>query len=106
MHGNAMTISHEVKIHILTPRRQAELNEPLCPPPDVSLLSPETDKADAQIHILLPSLMDLRNIVSRLGQMANDVKLSANLVSLQTRMVAEAEDPGGHLRVERRLEKC
>jgi hypothetical protein len=33
-----MSISHEVKIHILTPKRQQELNEPLCPPPDVSLL--------------------------------------------------------------------
>jgi len=77
-----MTISHEVKIHILTPRRQQELNEPLCPPPDVSLLPlHERSRTDDQIHILLPSLMDLRNIVSRLGQMASDVKLSANLVS-------------------------
>jgi HUS1 checkpoint protein len=48
-HGNAMTISHEVKIHILTPKRQQELNEPLCPPPDVSLLLTADGKAGLMV---------------------------------------------------------
>ena len=37
-HDKPVSISHEVKVHILSARRQAELNEPLCPPPDVSQL--------------------------------------------------------------------
>lgn len=32
-----MTITHEVNVHVLSKKRQDELNEPLCPPPDVSL---------------------------------------------------------------------
>jgi hypothetical protein len=34
-----MTISHEVKIHLLSQRRQNEIIEPLCPPPNVCQLS-------------------------------------------------------------------
>lgn len=31
-----MTIMHDINVRVLGPRRQGELNEPLCPPPDVS----------------------------------------------------------------------
>ncbi|KAI9633365.1 checkpoint protein Hus1/Mec3 [Dioszegia hungarica] len=62
--GKPMQITHEINVHVLSPKRQGELNEPLCPPPD--------------IHLVLPNLTDLRNLVSRLGTMADDVKLSAN----------------------------
>ena len=31
-----MSISHEVNVVVLTNKRKDELNEPLCPPPDVS----------------------------------------------------------------------
>lgn len=33
--GHPVHINHEVTVTILSPRRQNELNEPLCPPPDV-----------------------------------------------------------------------
>nr|XP_019006285.1 HUS1 checkpoint protein [Kwoniella mangroviensis CBS 8507]OCF69746.1 HUS1 checkpoint protein [Kwoniella mangroviensis CBS 8507] len=59
-----MSITHEIPVKILSARRQAELNEPLCPQPD--------------IHVVLPNLLELRNIVSRLSHMADDVKVSAN----------------------------
>jgi hypothetical protein len=32
-----MTIAHEVNVRVLSLKRQGELNEPLCPPPDVGL---------------------------------------------------------------------
>ncbi|WWC85520.1 uncharacterized protein L201_000384 [Kwoniella dendrophila CBS 6074] len=60
----AMSITHEIPVKILSPKRQAELNEPLCPQPD--------------IHVVLPNLLELRNIVSRLSHVADDVKVSAN----------------------------
>ncbi|WRT63399.1 uncharacterized protein IL334_000304 [Kwoniella shivajii] len=59
-----MSITHEIPVKILSPKRQAELNEPLCPQPD--------------IHVVLPNLLELRNIVSRLSHVADDVKVSAN----------------------------
>nr|XP_019048408.1 HUS1 checkpoint protein [Kwoniella bestiolae CBS 10118]OCF27338.1 HUS1 checkpoint protein [Kwoniella bestiolae CBS 10118] len=59
-----MSITHEIPVKILSPKRQAELNEPLCPQPD--------------IHVVLPNLLELRNIVSRLSHLADDVKVSAN----------------------------
>ncbi|ORX34922.1 checkpoint protein Hus1/Mec3 [Kockovaella imperatae] len=62
--GKLMSITHEVNVNVLTKKRQDELNEPMCPPPDV--------------HLVLPSLLDLRNIVSRLSHLAEDVKMSAN----------------------------
>ncbi|GFZ44818.1 hypothetical protein JCM24511_02544 [Saitozyma sp. JCM 24511] len=62
--GRPMTIMHDINVRVLGPRRQGELNEPLCPPPD--------------IHLVLPNLTDLRNLVSRLGHMADDVEVSAN----------------------------
>lgn len=34
--GRPMTIMHDINVRVLGPRRQGELNEPLCPPPDVS----------------------------------------------------------------------
>lgn len=33
-----MTITHDVNVRVLSQKKQAELNEPLCPPPDVGLL--------------------------------------------------------------------
>ncbi|WWC67135.1 uncharacterized protein I206_101042 [Kwoniella pini CBS 10737] len=59
-----MSITHEIPVKILSPKRQNELNEPLCPQPD--------------IHVVLPNLLELRNIVSRLSHIADDVKVSAN----------------------------
>ncbi|WWD06059.1 hypothetical protein V865_004144 [Kwoniella europaea PYCC6329] len=59
-----MSITHEIPVKILSARRQAGLNEPLCPQPD--------------IHVVLPNLLELRNIVSRLSHLAEDVKVSAN----------------------------
>ncbi|BEI93921.1 uncharacterized protein CcaverHIS019_0603800 [Cutaneotrichosporon cavernicola] len=52
--GNPITITHNVTVHIISSRRQKELTEPLCPPPD------------------------LKTIVSRLGHLAEDVTLAAN----------------------------
>ncbi|RSH84667.1 uncharacterized protein EHS24_006191 [Apiotrichum porosum] len=62
--GHAMHITHEVAVHIITSRRQSELTEPLCPPPD--------------LHLVLPNLAELKTIVSRLGHMSEDVTISAN----------------------------
>jgi HUS1 checkpoint protein len=31
-----MQITHEINVNVLSLKRQGELNEPLCPPPDVS----------------------------------------------------------------------
>jgi HUS1 checkpoint protein len=86
-----MTISHDINVRVLGPRRQGELNEPLCPPPDVSgpfarvaeSMLPTWPASDSrqQIHLVLPNLTDLRNLVSRLGHMADDVEISANQVS-------------------------
>ncbi|ORY30828.1 checkpoint protein Hus1/Mec3 [Naematelia encephala] len=59
-----MSIAHEINVRVLSAKRQAELNEPLCPPPD--------------IHLVLPNLTELRNIVSRLSHIADDLKISAN----------------------------
>ncbi|WWD22870.1 hypothetical protein CI109_107365 [Kwoniella shandongensis] len=59
-----MSITHEINVKILSPKRQQELNEPLCPQPD--------------IHIVLPNLLELRNLVSRLSHVADDVRISAN----------------------------
>ncbi|CAD6573581.1 MAG: hypothetical protein TREMPRED_000861 [Tremellales sp. Tagirdzhanova-0007] len=63
--GKEMIISHQVVVHVLSQRRQQELNEPLCPPPD--------------IHLVLPNLGELRNVVSRLSHLADDLTMSANL---------------------------
>lgn len=41
-----------------------------------------------QIHLVLPNLTDLRNLVSRLGHMADDVEVSANQVSREQRWTA------------------
>ncbi|BEJ16983.1 hypothetical protein CspHIS471_0603840 [Cutaneotrichosporon sp. HIS471] len=62
--GNPITITHNVTVHIISSRRQKELTEPLCPPPD--------------IHLVLPNLSELKTIVSRLGHLAEDVTLAAN----------------------------
>ena len=40
-----MTITHEVNVNVLTKKRQDELNEPLCPPPDVSWTPRTTPRA-------------------------------------------------------------
>lgn len=45
------------------------------------LLERLDEKLTSQIHMLLPSLGELRHIVSRLGQVASEVKVSANNVS-------------------------
>jgi hypothetical protein len=50
--------------------------------------------------------MDLRNIVSRLGQMASDVKLSANLVSQQISIDSKAEEVGRYTGTIGRFEEC
>ncbi|WVF66361.1 hypothetical protein IAT40_001101 [Kwoniella sp. CBS 6097] len=60
----SMSITHEIDVKILSPKRQQELQEPLCPQPD--------------IHVVLPNLYELRNLVSRLSHVADDVKVSAN----------------------------
>ncbi|GMK54198.1 hypothetical protein CspeluHIS016_0107840 [Cutaneotrichosporon spelunceum] len=62
--GHPITITHNVTVHIISSRRQKELTEPLCPPPD--------------IHLVLPNLSELKTIVSRLGHLAEDVSLAAN----------------------------
>ncbi|KAL1408920.1 Checkpoint protein hus1 [Vanrija albida] len=62
--GHMMHITHEVAVHIITSRRQSELNEPLCPPPD--------------IHLVLPNLAELKVIVSRLSHLSDNVAISAN----------------------------
>ena len=38
--GRPMQLSHEIDVHVLSQKRQSELNEPLCPPPDVSFVFP------------------------------------------------------------------
>lgn len=49
-----------------------------------------------QIHLILPNLSELRNIVSRLSHIADDVKISANLVgSLLLFAVSRAHDLPG-----------
>ncbi|KIR41171.1 HUS1 checkpoint protein [Cryptococcus deuterogattii 99/473] len=60
----SMVITHEINVKILSSRRQQDLKEPLCPRPD--------------IHVVLPNLQELRNIVSRLAPAADDVEVSAN----------------------------
>ncbi|WVQ91931.1 hypothetical protein IAS59_005738 [Cryptococcus gattii] len=60
----SMVITHEINVKILSSRRQQDLKEPLCPRPD--------------IHVVLPNLQELRNIVSRLAPVADDVEVSAN----------------------------
>ncbi|OCF33100.1 HUS1 checkpoint protein [Kwoniella heveanensis BCC8398] len=60
----SMSITHEIDVKILSPKRQQELQEPLCPQPD--------------IHVVLPNLYEMRNLVSRLSHVADDVKVSAN----------------------------
>ncbi|AGV14263.1 HUS1 checkpoint protein, variant [Cryptococcus neoformans var. grubii H99] len=62
----SMIITHEINVKILSSRRQEDLKEPLCPRPD--------------IHVVLPNLQELRNIVSRLAPVADDVDVSANHV--------------------------
>ncbi|WVR03258.1 hypothetical protein IAU60_000249 [Kwoniella sp. DSM 27419] len=62
--GKHMSITHEIDVKILSPKRQQELQEPLCPQPD--------------IHVVLPNLFELRNLASRLSHVADDVKVSAN----------------------------
>ncbi|KAK1921436.1 checkpoint protein Hus1/Mec3 [Papiliotrema laurentii] len=74
--GKPMRISHDVHVTILSKRRQEELNEPLCPPPN--------------IHLILPNLSELRNIVSRLSHIADDVKISANHEGTMELSVADA----------------
>jgi len=51
--------------------------------------------------------VDLRNIVSRLGQVASDVKLSANLVSWDLPQWNEqADEIGRHTGIIGRFKKC
>ncbi|ODN81310.1 HUS1 checkpoint protein [Cryptococcus wingfieldii CBS 7118] len=59
-----MCITHEINVKILSARRQQELEEPLCPQPD--------------IHVILPNLLDLRNVVARMGHLGDDMEVSAN----------------------------
>ncbi|WVQ85159.1 hypothetical protein IAT38_007324 [Cryptococcus sp. DSM 104549] len=62
--GKQMCITHEVNVKILTTKRQEELQEPLCPQPEV--------------HVVLPPLRDLQQMVSRLAPLADDIAVSAN----------------------------
>ncbi|KAL7420160.1 DNA damage checkpoint control protein [Cryptotrichosporon argae] len=64
LHGKDVEIKHDINVAILSSKRQGELLEPMCPPPD--------------IHIVMPNLTELKNIVARLGHLADDVKISAN----------------------------
>ena len=36
LHGKDVSITHEINVNVLSAKRQRELTEPLCPPPDVS----------------------------------------------------------------------
>ncbi|EIW73416.1 hypothetical protein TREMEDRAFT_25550 [Tremella mesenterica DSM 1558] len=62
--GREMSIIQDVKVVVLSVKRQNELNEPLCPPPEV--------------HVVLPKLVELRNIIHRLGHITDDVTVSGN----------------------------
>ena len=58
----------------------------------VTCFSPPLTKR--QIHLVLPSLTDLRNIVSRLSHIADDVTISANKVSHNPDIKRSLTTPG------------
>jgi len=62
--AKGLSVSHSVKISILRPGDMENIKEPLCPEPDV--------------HIVTPALKDLRTVVDRLKSFGSQICVSAN----------------------------